>query len=215
MNAPDLPAYLILQMKTLERIAEELTQRAESSIDSSVEVDRAQYWNTQRISWNRAVAELTERFYRRSWNGDRFVAKKSGTEEYEEKQTSLLTMMPLVLGEFLDQGKREKLVKVLVADFLTEHGLATEMPSSEKYEADGYWRGPIWAPTTYLLVDGLRRGGYAELAEDIALGYCRMSREQAKGNYENFDALTGKGLRAPGYTWSASVYMLLHWEYEM
>ncbi len=214
MNAPDLPAYLILQMKTLERIAEELTQRAESSMDSSVEADRAQYWNTQCISWNRAAAELTERFYSRSWNGDRFVAKKSGTEEYEEKQTSLLTMMPLVLGKFLDQEKREKLVKILVADFLTEHGLATEMPSSEKYEADGYWRGPIWAPITYLLVDGLRRGGYTELAEDIALRYCRMSREQAKGNYENFDALTGRGLRAPGYTWSASVYMLLHWEYE-
>ena len=41
-----------------------------------------------------------------------------------------------------------------------------------------------------------------------------MSRELAKGNYENFDALTGKGLCAPGYTWSASVYMLLHWEFE-
>ena len=40
-----------------------------------------------------------------------------------------------------------------------------------------------------------------------------MSCKKAKGNYENFDALTGKGLRAPGYTWSASVYMLLHWEF--
>ena len=40
-----------------------------------------------------------------------------------------------------------------------------------------------------------------------------MSAERAKGNYENFDALSGMGHRAPGYTWSASVYMLLHWEY--
>ena len=40
-----------------------------------------------------------------------------------------------------------------------------------------------------------------------------MSARKAKGNYENFDALTGLGRRAPGYTWAASVYMLLHREY--
>ena len=119
-----------------------------------------------------------------------------------------------MLGDILDAEKREKLVKILEDDFLTEHGLATEMPAGDKYYSDGYWRGPIWAPTTYLLVDGLRRGGYESLAKEIAKRYCRMSCKIAKGNYENFDALTGKGLRAPGYTWSASVYMLLHWEYE-
>jgi hypothetical protein len=40
-----------------------------------------------------------------------------------------------------------------------------------------------------------------------------MSCRRAKGNYENFDALTGKGWRAPGYTWSASVYLLLQKEF--
>ena len=35
----------------------------------------------------------------------------------------------------------------------------------------------------------------------------------AGGAYENFDALTGKGWRAPGYTWTASVFLLLMWEY--
>ena len=205
MNTPDLPAYLILQMKTLERIAGELDKRQDSGGD----------WNMEIIRWSRAALELSEKFYKRCWTGERFVAKKSGKEEYAEKQTSLLTMMPLVLGDILEQEKLDKLVKILVSDFMTENGLATEMPRSEKYEADGYWRGPIWAPTTYLLVDGLRRGGYIELAKDIAVRYCRMSRELANGNYENFDALTGKGLRAPGYTWSASVYMLLHWEYEI
>ncbi|MDR0555213.1 MAG: hypothetical protein LBG76_10520, partial [Treponema sp.] len=93
------------------------------------------------------------------------------------------------------------------------HGLATEAPDSPRYESDGYWRGPIWAPSTYLAVDGLRRGGYERLAETIARRYLRMSCHIARGNYENFDALSGAGLRAPGYTWSASVYLLLSWEY--
>ena len=53
--------------------------------------------------------------------------------------------------------------------------------------------------------------GLAVRLRQLAYGYryCEMSCRKAKGNYENFDALTGKGLRAPGYTWSASVYMLL------
>ena len=82
-----------------------------------------------------------------------------------------------------------------------------------QYLPDGYWRGPIWDPTTYLIVDGLRRGGWEELAKTVAERYCAMSARKAKGNYENFDALTGLGRRAPGYTWAASVYMLLHREY--
>ena len=108
---------------------------------------------------------------------------------------------------------RDKLVCVLERDFLTENGFATEMPASAQYRSDGYWRGPIWAPSTYLIVDGLRRGGYEALAEKAAKRYCAMSCRRAKGNYENFDALTGKGWRAPGYTWSASVYLLLQKEF--
>ncbi|MBR3997686.1 MAG: hypothetical protein IKI93_05020 [Clostridia bacterium] len=40
-----------------------------------------------------------------------------------------------------------------------------------------------------------------------------MSHAGKQRNYENFDALTGLGRRAPGYTWAASVYMMLHLEY--
>lgn len=203
VETPDLPAFLVLQMRTLARIGETLRSRGASDAD----------WEENARFWQEGSEHLLKRFYEHSWDGERFIARMSGSHEYEAQPTSLLALMPLVLGDILDEKKREKLVKILKEDFLTEHGLATEMPAGKKYEADGYWRGPIWAPTTYLLVDGLRRGGYPSLAKEIAKRYCHMSCKVAKGNYENFDALTGKGLRAPGYTWSASVYMLLHWEY--
>lgn len=203
VETPDLPAFLILQMQTLSRIAKELKKKEDNSFQWA---DEAEYWEKE-------AKDMLERFYAHSWNGARFVARMSGSHECDENPTCLLALMPLVLGSLLDEEKREKLKKVLEEDYLTENGLATEMPSGKDYESDGYWRGPIWAPTTYLLVDGLRRGGYDSLAEEIAKRYCNMSCRIAKGNYENFDALTGKGLRAPGYTWAASVYMLLHWEY--
>lgn len=204
VETPDLAAFLILQMRTLARIGEALMNRGAAEADWE---EKARYWKTE-------SDHMLQNLYEHSWDGKRFIARISGTHEYESQPTSLLAVMPLVLGDILEEEKREKLVKILQENFLTEYGLATEMPEGKKYEADGYWRGPIWAPTTYLLVDGLRRGGCEPLAKEIAKRYCHMSCKVAKGNYENFDAMTGKGLRAPGYTWSASVYMLLHWEYD-
>jgi glycogen debranching enzyme len=183
-------------MNTLARISRQLNDE-----------ENAKYWDAE-------AKAMLDRLIEHSWNGERFVAKVSITHEHEENPTSLLSLMPLVLGEMLPKDISDKLVAVLEKDFLTENGLATEMPASKHYNPDGYWRGPIWAPSTYLIVDGLRRGGYTELAETVAKRYCDMSCLKAKGNYENFDALTGKGWRAPGYTWSASVYMLLRGEYD-
>jgi putative isomerase len=43
--------------------------------------------------------------------------------------------------------------------FLTDHGLATESVRSPYYQPDGYWRGPIWAPSMMILIDGLAACG--------------------------------------------------------
>lgn len=194
LESPDLPAFLVLQMRTLARIAGHLGKQEQAA------------------TWAAEAEKLLHRLYEHSWDG-RFVSRLSRTHRTQEPQTSLLNLMPLVLGELLDADKFAILAQILQRDFLTAHGLATEMPSSPLYEPDGYWRGPIWAPSTYLLVDGLRRGGRADLAREIARRFCDMIQFVALGNYENFDALSGKGLRAPGYTWTASVFLLLLWEY--
>lgn len=202
METPDLPAFLVIQMKTLNRIAAKL-----------YEIETGD-WGAKAKVWETRAADMLHNLYNHSWNGERFIAKQSGTHIFEENCYSLLNLMPLILGELLDEDKRNKLIKTLKADFLTDYGLASESPKSRKYESDGYWRGPVWAPYTYLIVDGLRRSGETGVAEEIAAKFCHMVSEVAQGNYENFNALTGTGLRAPGYTWTASVYMLLKWELE-
>ncbi len=70
----------------------------------------------------------------------------------------------------------------------------SELPSSPYYQPDGYWRGPIWAPSTVLVVDGLRRAGHGELAKRISERFRALC--EASGFAENFDALTGTGLTA-------------------
>ena len=95
---------------------------------------------------------------------------------------------------------------------LTQHGLATEQPSSGHYEADGYWRGPIWAPSTVLIEDGLRRADFTDRADEVSNRF-RALCEKA-GFAENFDALAGTGLRDRSYTWTASAYLILAAAYE-
>jgi hypothetical protein len=58
-----------------------------------------------------------------------------------------------------------------------------------------------------LVVDGLRRAGHEELARRISDRFRALC--EASGFAENFDALTGAGLRDRAYTWTASVYLLL------
>jgi glycogen debranching enzyme len=95
--------------------------------------------------------------------------------------------------------------------FLTRHGLATESPKSRYYQPDGYWRGPIWAPATLLIADGLAACGEKALARTIARRFCDLCA--AGGMAENFDALSGAGLRDRAYTWTASVFLILGHDY--
>ena len=95
--------------------------------------------------------------------------------------------------------------------FFTSHGFATESPSSPFYRDDGYWRGPIWAPSTMLMIDGLEKCGEAALAREAARRFVDMTA--ASGFAENFDALSGKGLRDLAYTWTASVALVLARDY--
>lgn len=138
-------------------------------------------------------------------DGDRFVARGAHSGR-TWPSSSLLDLMPIVLGDELPEPVHTALA-ARIAAHLTAFGPATEHPESEHYQDDGYWRGPIWAPSTVLIEDGLRRAGHAELADEISArfrGLCERS-----GFAENFDARTGEGLRDRAYTWTASAYLIL------
>jgi glycogen debranching enzyme len=193
-EAPDLAAYLILQMDALARVSRRLGKEQEAS------------------RWQSQAGDLLDRLLSHSWRGDRFVAPRSGDHEVFESDC-LLPFVPIVLGERLPGHVRAALIEGLSQKdrFLTEHGLATESVSSPFYEPDGYWRGPIWAPSTMLFVDGLARAGATDLACDLAHRFCRMAARA--GMAENYDAITGEGLRDRAYTWTASVFTILAHEY--
>jgi len=194
-EAPELQAYLILQMKTLSRVATQLGRKDEA------------------VRWKERAAAHLKLFRQTYWLDGRLVTRLDGGKRIIHQPTSLEPMMSLVLGGDLDAEVFNGMVKQL-DDYLTPYGLASEMPSSPLYRSDpdAYWCGPIWAPAMYLVIDGLNRGGRRTLAVDLAQRFDRLIR-QAGGYYENFDAKTGKGLKTKAYTWSSSVHLLLLHEY--
>jgi hypothetical protein len=191
IESADLAAFLVLQLRELADLAGHLGLG-----------EAAGSWTGAADRMRTSLLEL--------WTGHRFVARDPGTRR-AWTSASLLDLMPIVLAGELPDQVREALVHRIRAH-LTPYGLATELPTSPHYEADGYWRGPIWAPATVLIEDGLRRSGSGELADEIS-GRFRALCERS-GFAENFDALTGTGLRDRAYTWTASGYLILAAAYE-
>ncbi|MCU6708409.1 trehalase family glycosidase [Paenibacillus sp. J5C_2022] len=194
VETPELCAFLILQCETLELLASRLRKPDEAA------------------QWRRKAEELTELMLQRFWDGEKFVAWVRDEKRLPQGD-SLLLYMPILLGKRLPEDVYRTLLEGLKREgrFLTEHGFATESIASAFYEADGYWRGPIWAPVMLLLVDGLAAAGESELARTAAQRFCRMAA--ASGMAENFDALTGAGLRDRAFTWTSSVFLILASEY--
>ncbi|MFI9583948.1 amylo-alpha-1,6-glucosidase [Streptomyces sp. NPDC052236] len=183
----DLAAFLILQLHELACLATDLRRPNEAG------------------EWTRAAEAAQTAMLDQLWTGDRFVARGVDTGD-TWNSSSLLDLMPIVLGEHLPDDVSGVLAGRIEAH-LTPHGLATELPASPHYLADGYWRGPIWAPATVLIEDGLRRSGHHRLADEISARFRALC--ETHGFAENFDALTGTGLRDRAYTWTASSYLLL------
>jgi len=185
--APDLAALLTLQMDALAALADRLGKQAEGRV------------------WQQRAEALFAKMMDQLWVEDRFVARL-GRSGAAVTCLSLIPWLPLILGERLPRQVRESL-KQGIEGHLTQWGLATERVDSPKYVPDGYWQGPIWAPSTFLAVVGLERAGFPELADEVAMRFCKLCAQS--GFAENFDALTGAPLRDPAYTWTASVFLLL------
>jgi hypothetical protein len=186
VQSADLATFLVLQMRELARLAREIGDSAAAT------------------RWTGEADAMLAAMLEQLWDGSRFTSRT--VDHIPRTTASLLDLMPIVLGAQLPADVHTKLTSNLTAH-LTPVGLATERPDSPLYEADGYWRGPVWAPSTVLIEDGLRRAGSAELADQVSARFRAVCEKS--GFAENFDALSGEGLRDRAYTWTASAYLIL------
>ncbi|MBU06278.1 MAG: hypothetical protein CL877_10065 [Dehalococcoidales bacterium] len=193
VSTPELAAYLVIQMNTLAEISNSLNMKTEST------------------EWKEKSQVLKDKmfnvfFINGVW-GAIYFSDEGNSSMYYTK--SLLPYLVIVLGDKLPPEVISKIKSDFHGQggFLTKNGLSTEALSSHYYESDGYWRGPIWAPAMYLIIDGLLSSGQKQFAKALANKFCNMCIQS--GFYENFDAVTGNGLRDPAYTWTSSIFIEL------
>ncbi len=193
VESPDLSALLVTQLRVLEKTALRLGRPGDARD-------------------HRETAEkLLKALLRHNIKDRRFTAPQDGSHR-TGPLTSLLLRVPVVLGRLLPAEVLDALCSDLGDEkqFLGAHGLATESMASKEFIADGYWRGPAWAPATMLIIYGLIDAGRTELAGTLAERFCDTCKKS--GFAECFNPVTGDPLHDRGYTWTASVFIILaHW----
>ncbi len=190
VESADLCAYLITQMDYLSELATQLKKHDES------------------IIWKEKSDKMLKLLLGEFWVEDQFISRSIVSKKTNTPNSSLISFLPIILGKKLPVDIRNKMIsEIKSGGYLTDFGLATESTTSPNYKSDGYWRGPIWAPSTYMIVQGLLKCDEKELAADISLRFCELCKKS--GFPENFNALTGDGLCDPSYTWTSSTFLLL------
>ena len=196
LETPDLQAFLILQMECLADIAKTLGRDAEA------------------VQWTARAQKMLDATVKILFDEDgtpRVRRLRDGG--FDRDSLSLVTRLPMILGKRLPEKCRAKMIAdIKTKGFVTDWGLASESVNSKHYHPDGYWKGPIWGPSTLIAVEGLRACGEDALADEISLKFCKLIMKS--GFSENFDAKTGDARRDPAYTWTASAFLVLAHELE-
>lgn len=195
VDDPALNADLIIQMDVLADIADRLRKPKEAK------------------DWKQRADNLYTLLMKNLWDGNHFVFRRVLDGKPNIAPFSFMRAMPLMLANRLPKTIQQNLIGFIRDTLVTPYGIATEAITSPKYPTATYlyWRGAIWPPIMYMLIDAMERCGEKEMSIDLAKKYCDMCK--IEGFAENFNPVTGKGLVDPAYTWGSSVFILLAHEY--
>lgn len=120
------------------------------------------------------------------------------------KEPSISSLMPLYAGS-ISKERAEELVKTLSDKklFAANHPIPSVPVNSNWYKELGYWQGPTWVNTNWLIADGLARYGFVQEAESLRLNTIKLVSEN--GPYEYFSAKTGQPAGVANFSWTASL----------
>jgi Glycosyl hydrolase family 63 C-terminal domain len=120
------------------------------------------------------------------------------------RSPTVATFLPLVAAP-LDDSRRRRLLELLADP--VGFGTAFPVPSVPRdaptFEAERYWKGPTWINMNWLIVGALERMGEHTLA--ATLRDRTLELVERSGCAEYFSALTGVGLGAPEFSWTAAL----------
>lgn len=191
----DLNAFLYLEKQCLEQMATILGYREEA------------------IAYNKGLGMIKKRF-------DDFFDPIVGYYFDRKLFNGNLVNIPgpegwAPLWVKLASAEQSRALKDVILDslmFNTAMPFPTLNRSHPQFDPmEGYWRGPVWLDQAYFAIAGLRQYGYTVEAAQLE----KKLLENASGLlqrepiYENYHPITGAGLNAQNFSWSAAMLLLL------
>ncbi|WP_190809564.1 trehalase family glycosidase [Flagellimonas sp. S3867] len=193
----DLNAYLYAEKLYMATLAEVLGKNEETQTwksDASIlkEHIQKQFFDKE-DGW----------FYDTNLKGDTFI-KGAGSEGWIPLWAEAATkeQADAVIIKMMDPNKFN--VKVPFQTMSADHPKFNPLK--------GYWRGPNWLDQAYFGIKGLRKYGFNKEADDVTVKLFHGAEgllDKGSPIYENYHPLTGKGLNAPNFSWSAAHILML------
>jgi putative isomerase len=190
VTSPDLNTYLVLQMENLSRMAAVLGMKKEA------------------VEWEKKASDHLKKMIAVLWDEEAgvFQALRGG------QTVPVLTpfnLFPLITGR-LPHPIAKRMVDKLTdpAIFWTHSPIPTVALNHPTYEAARMWRGPTWINVNYLLIEGLERSGFPEVAAELRRKTLDLVNRHAD-IHEYYDARTGEPCpkAAPIFGWSAALFI--------
>jgi hypothetical protein len=120
------------------------------------------------------------------------------------KLPSIATLMPLYAGT-ITKERAKQLVKLLD----DEHTFGAPFPvpsvplNSDWFKSHGYWQGPTWLNTNWLIIDGLKRYGFTDEAEKLIESCLTLVAESGMNEY--FSPIDGSPAGVKNFSWTAAL----------
>jgi glycogen debranching enzyme len=165
----DISCEMVLFARDLIRIASLLAGKASQAGES----DKTASYTGQIDKLDEEARALEGTINRMMWNPDTgfyYDVKENG----EQAPVKTIAAYWALLAGVADKAQAEKLTEWLKDPntFNRKHRVPVCAADEEGYDPrGGYWKGSVWAPTNTMVIRGLEKYGYHELARDIALNH--------------------------------------------
>ena len=187
MSAVDLCSYRALDLESLARIARILDD-------------------------DRTARRLTAAYHHLTTTMNRVLWQEPAGLYLDELPSGPSTrvaasnFLPLIAG-IPSQTRARRMIETLrdPSRFWGDWVLPTISRDDPAFADQQYWRGSIWPPMNYLVLQGLRRYGFRNLASALAWKGARMflsDRRRTGMCRENFDSRTGRGRGQRFQSWA-------------
>jgi hypothetical protein len=190
VEAPDLNTYLYLQQESLAKIA--------YAIGNEQDADR----------WREGADAMARRLLDRAWDAESgfFWARRNGSRVNVRTPFNLF---PLITGQMPPEVS-DRLVTHLTdaRQFWSRYPVPTVAMDDPKYNPAKMWRGPTWVNVNYLLIEGLQRSGYEDLARELRRRTLDLINSR-NDIYEYYDPISGENppSAASMFGWSSAVFI--------